>query len=391
EQRITVLADQSTTLFAADAPRMVSRDVQTSSRQAPWDLVQGQFPAPLKRGESYRVLSSIPRATPDELRLALRSSAPWLAPYLALPAALPARVRTLAAETAGGASNDYDRAAALESYLRDLTYSTHLPTPPPGRDWVDYLLFDSRVGYCDYFATALAVMARSLGLPARVASGFAPGILDQTENTYLVRESEAHSWTEIYFTGYGWITFEPSAIRARPERGAALSPTPASEPAPSSAPSAVEEQAQPSDEVLDLSGAERFEAGSMTATGAVLLIAACLLVVSGLAVGAASYVWRRRLDGLQPRQRDYGELLTIAALARVPVEPSMTPSEIANQIAERFPSDADAIQAVSRAYVEAIYSLSSGELAPGHGDWERRRPRLMREALRRRLARRDHP
>jgi hypothetical protein len=150
----------------------------------------------------------------------------------------------------------------------------------------------------------------------------------------------------------------------------------------------VEEQAPYAEEALDRSVAERLEGSSMTPAGAIMLAMACLLVVAGLALGLASYTWRTRLAGLQPRQRDYGELLNIAALGRIRVESSMTPSEIADRLAEQFPHDADVIQAVSRTYVEATYGQSLEEPAPGDGEWGRRRPRLVREALQRRLARR---
>src|SRR5205814_5957520 len=96
--------------------------------------------------------------------------------YLQLPRNLPRRVVDLARQATNGASSAYDKAAGLETYLRDnFTYSTHVAPIPPDQDWVDSFLFDSKQGYCDYFATAMVVMLRAQGVPARVASGFAPG------------------------------------------------------------------------------------------------------------------------------------------------------------------------------------------------------------------------
>jgi transglutaminase-like putative cysteine protease len=89
---------------------------------------------------------------------------------------------------------------------------------PPDQDWVDYFLFQSKQGYCDYFATAMVVLLRIEGVPARVASGFAPGEFDPSTNVSIVRENHAHSWVEVYFPRYGWITFEPSSIRPIPQR-----------------------------------------------------------------------------------------------------------------------------------------------------------------------------
>src|SRR5205823_9738177 len=78
--------------------------------------------------------------------------------------------------------------------------------------------FQSKEGYCDYFATAMAVMLRSVGIPSRVASGYVTGDWDASTQSYIATEHHAHSWTEVYFPGYGWITFEPSANRPAPVR-----------------------------------------------------------------------------------------------------------------------------------------------------------------------------
>src|SRR5260370_19714909 len=122
-------------------------------------------------------------------------------------------------EGTGGAKAGYVKAAALETYLRgNFTYSTHVVAIPPDRDWVDYFLFDSKEGYCDYFATTMVVLLRAEGVPARVASGFAPGEFDPSTGVSMVRENHAHSWVEAYFPRFGWITFEPSAIRPVPPR-----------------------------------------------------------------------------------------------------------------------------------------------------------------------------
>lgn len=85
-----------------------------------------------------------------------------------------------------------------------------MPAPPPDRDAVDWFLSNSREGYCDYFASAMAVMARSLGIPSRVVSGYSTGTLDPACGTYEVRQENAHSWPELFFPAYGWVRFEPT-------------------------------------------------------------------------------------------------------------------------------------------------------------------------------------
>jgi hypothetical protein len=131
--------------------------------------------------------------------------------YTALPASVPGRVRDLARQVAAGRATPYDQALALEQFLRQYRYSLEESRlPPPGQDPVDFFLFDLRVGYCDYYASAMVVMARVLGLPARFATGYA----QQPANAageQIILELNAHSWAEIYFPGYGWIEFEPTA------------------------------------------------------------------------------------------------------------------------------------------------------------------------------------
>ena len=138
--------------------------------------------------------------------------------YLPLPETVPDRVLSLARNLTATAPTRYDRAIAIEKYLRRFEYTLDLPSPPSNRDVVDYFLFDLQKGYCDYFATSMVVLARAAGLPARLAIGYGSGIYDADLNAYLVTEAEAHSWPEIYFPGYGWVEFEPTSGRLTIER-----------------------------------------------------------------------------------------------------------------------------------------------------------------------------
>ena len=117
----------------------------------------------------------------------------------------------LAEQLTANITNPYDKAKALESYLRTYPYSLDVTPPPPDRDVVDYFLFDLKTGYCDYYATSMVVLARAVGLPARLVIGYANGIYNPTSAEYVIREADAHSWVEIYFAGVGWVEFEPTA------------------------------------------------------------------------------------------------------------------------------------------------------------------------------------
>ncbi len=129
-----------------------------------------------------------------------------------LPRSLDPNIALLARHITANASTMYDKAVALETYLRThYTYSVDIQLPP-GEDGVSWFLFRSgNKGYCNYFASAMAVMARSLGIPARVVVGYTNGSYDAKNHNQVIRGTDAHAWTQIYFAGYGWINFEPSA------------------------------------------------------------------------------------------------------------------------------------------------------------------------------------
>ncbi len=162
---------------------------------------------------SYNVEAYIPRVTISQLRAASTEYPEYIRTrYLQLPSDLPARVHQLAQEITTGIDNPYDKAKAIESYLRaNYPYDLEIPAPPADRDVTDYFLFDLKRGYCDYYATAMVVLARSSGLPARFVSGYSSGSYDALNAEYVIRELNAHSWAEIYFPEIGWIEFEPTA------------------------------------------------------------------------------------------------------------------------------------------------------------------------------------
>jgi hypothetical protein len=145
--------------------------------------------------------------------------------YLGLPGDLPPRVMELARAIVGDRSSAYARALALEEYLRALPYRYQVQPLPRAGDAVDQFLFDMRQGYCTYYASAMAIMARSLGIPARVATGYFTGTYDRSSATYIVHEADAHAWPELYIDGR-WMPFEPTPIRPLPARADREAPPP---------------------------------------------------------------------------------------------------------------------------------------------------------------------
>jgi transglutaminase-like putative cysteine protease len=134
--------------------------------------------------------------------------------YLQLPDEITARTRALARSITEGLTNDFDRATAIMAWLRtNLTYTLELADPPGQQEHVDFFLFDRKKGHCEFFASAFAVLARSLDIPTRNVNGFLGGEWNEYDDYVAVRAGDAHSWAEVYFSGFGWVTFDatPSA------------------------------------------------------------------------------------------------------------------------------------------------------------------------------------
>jgi transglutaminase-like putative cysteine protease len=184
--------------------------------------------------QSYRILSR-----PQELAPLPRPDAqpPDMTTYLALPRYYAPRVTDLAHVLAGNQPTQYEKALAIETYLRELPYSYQVRPLPSDGDAVEQFLFDMRQGYCTYYASSMAVLARSLDIPARVAIGYATGEYDAASRSDVVREADAHAWPELYIGGQ-WLPFEPTPIRPLPARSStSTAPVPEPAPAPAEQPS----------------------------------------------------------------------------------------------------------------------------------------------------------
>jgi len=158
----------------------------------------------------YEAYSDIAIPAPAELRAAGRNYPPAItATYLRLPAVDP-RVRRLAAQIAASSRNDFDKASAIENHLRShFGYTLEIPRTVPD-DPIASFLFERKRGHCEYFASSMAVMLRTLGIPSRVVNGFRSDEFNDLTGNYVIRAKDAHAWVEAYFPGYGWHTFDPT-------------------------------------------------------------------------------------------------------------------------------------------------------------------------------------
>ncbi len=195
-------------LFAASVPRefaakmrFITQD-QTESLHNP---LHGYGPF------GYEVVSEIGLPSPDVLRRASSDSpAEVRLVYLRLPENFNPQVQEFARRVTASARNNYDRAAAIESYLRNnYGYSLDPPQIDPA-DPIGSFLFKAKEGYCEYFAAAMALMLRTQNVPSRLVNGFHTGTYNRLGKDFVVRARDAHSWVEVYFPTYGWIAFDPT-------------------------------------------------------------------------------------------------------------------------------------------------------------------------------------
>lgn len=175
----------------------------------------------LEAGDIYRMSAMMANPTIPELRESGQEYPEWVTErYLQLPEDFSERIRALAQEITAEYDTPYDKTVAITNYLRaEIRYTPGISFPPgEDVDPVEYFLFDAKQGFCNYYATAEVLMLRSIGIPARLAVGYAQGEPNIQNSIYTVRERDLHAWPEVYFPGYGWIEFEPTGNQNPLER-----------------------------------------------------------------------------------------------------------------------------------------------------------------------------
>ena len=326
------------------------------------DIIALDATAPIAAGESVAMRARVSAATEAQLRAAGTQYPGWLDRYRALPdgsapntLATTPRVRDLAARLARGQTNPYDIAATLERYLRTTYgYATVIDSPPANRDVVDYFLFDAQKGYCEYFATAMAVLLRADGLPARVVTGYLPGTR-QPDGKFLTRENQAHAWVEVWFPRYGWIMFDPTPRPDVPPLQRGVPPAAAPTPTPAPAPTAAPAMQPPVPQSAPLPAPPTVAAaapGGFRISPLVVLIPFTLLALWGL----AAWYWFLPLHGLSATGRWYARLQRSARFLGIRNARAATPYETAAAVGERIPAGREAAHAIAATYAEAQYA-----------------------------------
>lgn len=218
-QKVDTVKNLNGLLFSAGIPLSADQEFEVAWRVQNTNAWTFDIFGASLEAETYTVDSLQPRGSLEELQEAGQDYPQWIQNrYLGLPPTVPDRVIGLARDITATEPNPYERALAIESFLRRFPYTLDLPQPPMERDITDYFLFSAKRGYCDYYATAMVVLARAAGLPARLVTGYIGGYYDPNLDAYLVTADLAHAWPEIYFPEYGWIIFEPTGGRSEIDR-----------------------------------------------------------------------------------------------------------------------------------------------------------------------------
>lgn len=319
------------------------------------------------RGQNYAVQSARVELVADDLRTSpAPSSLESTDRYLALPDGLSDEVTTQAAAIAGDETNAYDQAIALQRFFRsgDFRYDLSAPVATgSGARQADVIaeFLTRKTGYCIHFASTMAVMARSLGIPARIALGYLPGTaaLQDGRLEYTVRSDQLHAWPELYFEGYGWIGFEPTTTRGTATSFAETPTTTAPSTAPTVAPTRAPSEtptatATPKPGTADTTAQRATARPTLVPAGiAVLVIVLLLLPAIARAVRGA----RRR------RENPWTEFRAVAADLGVPPAPEDSPRAVVTRLRAAGVT-APEIEALAREVEIGSYARQS----------ERRRP-----------------
>ncbi|MEU3182836.1 DUF3488 and transglutaminase-like domain-containing protein [Streptomyces sp. NPDC006923] len=375
-------------------------------------MVGGRDRGVSTRGASYQVNSLVVNPTREQLASAPRAPAALLREYTRVPAVLPAVVKSTALRITAGAANDYERAVKLQDWFAvdgGFTYDTQVESGTGVAAITRFL--EDKEGFCVHFSFTMAAMARTLGIPARVAVGFAPGT-PLPDGSVSVGLHDAHAWPELYFEGVGWTRFEPTPSRGSapeytlPEAPAGspsdpLQPEASASAAPSAAPSASE-SCPAQERRLGACGAAAADGAappsdsgfSLTSwlLGALIVsVVALLLMVPLLPMFLRIRARARRLgsggrttaDAVARTLGAWREIIDTAWDLGVPPDDSLTPRKVAVRIVERGRLAGEAAEAVHRVAGSVEQVLYASRPQPGTGltdDIERAREGLRASA-----------
>jgi transglutaminase-like putative cysteine protease len=357
-------------------------------------MVQSRFV--MRQGDRYESTSNYSYADATSLRGASQVYPQWInEKYLQMPDSITPETVNLAAELTEGMENPFDKAVVIRDYLREnITYNDQIDAPPEIAEPIHYILFDLQEAYCNYYASAMIMMLRSQGIPSRFVSGYAQGEWVDEARTYRVRSLDSHSWVEVFFPGYGWIQFEPTAalpIGERPETGGnpgdpfgdeALLGLEDNQPFDERN---LGEESDDFDRLADLLAGEEEEelaaAAAASRTKTIRIVVAVVLVLLALTVTILAARMNSRVEASV--EKSYGRLANWGRWLGVIVRPAHTPYERANMLAAAVPEGKEPLRSMTHQYVRQRFSPDRAvetEYSP-QSDWSTLRPLMLKQVL----------
>ena len=393
----TLGSDHTETLRNAMARGSLLGVHVTRDRSTPPDVLHVLNQNRLERGASYSMVSQISVATPADLRLAGTKYPGWVTDhYLQLPDTRAMdRVEDLAATLTRDKRTSYDKVIAIQEFLHKFPYTQTIPTPPFDADGVDYFLFTLQRGYSDYFGSAMSVMLRSIGIPARLVAGYAPGEWLENQEVYLVKDFHSHAWTEAYFPEYGWVEFEPTpgyGIDGPVDRGQGiLAEGTLGNRMGQEAGEPPDPELFGDDSELDQSEALGLREALRNPLTPQTIASLVGLVASG---GLLWYLYHLVFIWVSSPFGMFSRLRLLASLTGSSASDTQTPYEFVKKLGERFPPILQDVILIGQQYARIRYGqkqLESEEREQLARAWARtRRHLLVRTILRSRQLRDDH-
>ena len=328
----------------------------------------------LSAGERYSVTAAVAEATPKQLDEAGDNYTQLILDnYLQLPEDFPESIRKLSENITDNTTTPYEKVIKINEYLSHIPYETDIEAPAEGVDGVEHFLFVQKSGFCVHFASAMAVMLRSVDVPTRLAIGYLPGDPGEKTGEYILRDKYYHAWPQVYFPEYGWVDIEatPSTTES-PGAGSAV---------------ALSEPVVSSDTIRDLpqwevwfnpalydfgigqgggggsagSGAVRGPRGPWSFAGP-LGLALLIMLLLGFFIGlltlpflllrSSFYKWAWRVDRANLATATYEKMCQLGAMVKHGPRPQQTPLEYTALLEAEFPEQAKEVQEITQAYLE---------------------------------------
>jgi hypothetical protein len=332
------------------------------------EIAAVRAPRILRPGEKYTVTSRFFSPSPGDLARANGIYPQSIADYyLQLPADFPASVRNLSKSLTANATTPYDKVMAINKYLAKIPYDASIKGPPSGADPVEYFLFSQKSGFCLYYASAMATMLRSVGVPSRLVVGYLPGEPGEKVGAYLLKDKDYHAWPQVYFTGYGWVDLEATpggsdsgvAIETPWVSGEAIAQFPEWEvwqtyPLQPLDGSFMPIAASAPKEKTPGNGAFFFadELGMALVIIFAGMLILLIIVSPVLAVRTSFNRWLWHVDRDKLASLAYDKMCNLAARVDLGPRPQQTPLEFAGALSAEFPEQSVAFYHVARTYVE---------------------------------------